>query len=253
MKDKAFLFGPFFGELSWEYFRFAPYAIYLKKNNPDVKVIVLTRPERFDLYGRYSDILVPLKIGDSCKQRAFGLVGFNTSYANQLSQAFEMQYKKEYSIERFCPDFSSIRYNLKWQFPRSCMDYDFIPRKKHSKVVSHVVKGEKIVLVDEGYDFSSEEYNIIKIEKYLQSVMCYIDNKRITYIGCLIELIKRSLFVVSNLKSDVGRLSILLKKPLIYLNREMSYDSISLLNPYKTPIIDCSSILEGVKYYEDNF
>jgi len=58
MLDKAYLFGPFFGELSWEYFRFAPYAIYLKKISPDIKMIVFTRPSRFDLYGQYADILV---------------------------------------------------------------------------------------------------------------------------------------------------------------------------------------------------
>jgi len=57
-KPKAFLFGPFLGELSWEFYRFAPYAIYLKKHNPDVNIIVLTRKERFDLYGIYADIII---------------------------------------------------------------------------------------------------------------------------------------------------------------------------------------------------
>ena len=59
---KAVLFGPFLGELSWEFYRFAPYAIYLKKRNPDIKLIVLTRKERFDLYGKHADILIPLRI-----------------------------------------------------------------------------------------------------------------------------------------------------------------------------------------------
>ena len=79
MRPKAFLFGPFVGELCWEFFRFAPYAIHLKKNNPNSRLIVLTRPSRFDLYGQYADILVPLRLKNdshSKGRKAFKLTDY---------------------------------------------------------------------------------------------------------------------------------------------------------------------------------
>lgn len=64
--NNAVLVGPFLGEFFWEMFRFAPYIIYLRsrkyRNDPKTKFIILTRPDRFDLYGLYSDILCPLII-----------------------------------------------------------------------------------------------------------------------------------------------------------------------------------------------
>jgi hypothetical protein len=96
MKKKAYLFGPFFGEASWEYFRFAPYAIHLKKRNPKISFIVFTRPSRFDFYGQYADILIPLKIekDNLYTQAAFKLVGFDIALADKIRDAFKIQYKK---------------------------------------------------------------------------------------------------------------------------------------------------------------
>ena len=37
MKRSAILVGPFVGELEWEMYRFAPYLIHLKKENPKYK------------------------------------------------------------------------------------------------------------------------------------------------------------------------------------------------------------------------
>ena len=62
MKEKAYLFGPFVGSIDWEFYRFAPLAIYLKTIDPDTKIIVLTRSSRFDLYGLHANFLVNLKI-----------------------------------------------------------------------------------------------------------------------------------------------------------------------------------------------
>jgi hypothetical protein len=255
MKKKAFLFGPFFGELSWEYFRFAPYAIHLKKNNPKTRLIVYTRSSRFDLYGKYSDILVPLNIpkDEIYKQNSFKLCRFNKDISEKMKKFFHMTYEKKFDVEHYCPDFSSFRYNLKWQFPRRDMDYDFNPRNNHSNLIQNLIPVEKFVIVDEGYKFSSSKYYVIRVEKFMRTIMEYVDNRTVTYMGCLIELIKKSTFTVSDLNSDTGRLSLLLKKPLIYPRRKLDYDSISLLNPYKTPIIDCDTALEGVMHYENNF
>ena len=73
----------------------------------------------------------------------------------------------------------------------------------------------------------------------------------ITYYGCLILLIKHSKFVISDIKSHAGRLSLLLRTPLIYPNRDVSDDSLKLLNPYDTPVIDCENSEEGINIYEN--
>lgn len=255
MNTKAYLFGPFFGELSWEYFRFAPYAIHLKKENPDIQVVVMTRPERFDLYGQYADVLVPLKIQDEnlYEQVAFKLVGFDLATAQRICDIFRISYKKKYSIANvFVPDFSSLRYKLKWQFPRGKMDYDFFPRKGNLKLVNTVFRGKNYVLTDEGYKYNTQKYNVLNINRFKELIMLSVDNVKLTYIGCLIQMIKRSKFVVSNLRSDVGRLALLLNVPLIYPYRDISDDAVSLVNPLNTKIIDCESIIEGVKEYENN-
>lgn len=254
-KNKAFLFGPFFGELSWEYFRFAPYAIHLKKTNPDINMVVMTRSERFDFYGQYADVLVPLKIEneDMYEPRGFKLIGYDISVCERLCDIFRISYKKKYQIEEcFVPDFSALRHHVRWQFPRNKMDYDFVPRKGNVKTINSMLKGKRLVLTDEGYTYSTDKYNVIKISDFNKWIEPIVDNKKITYYGCLIQLMKKCLFVISNLKSDIGKLSILLKTPLIYPYRKISKDSVFLMNPLQTPIIDCESIVEGVKIYENN-
>ena len=256
MKDKAYLFGPFFGELSWEYFRFAPYAIYLKKKHPKTNIIVLTRRSRFDLYGQYASILIPLDLKNDKEenQDCFRIQGFDLSLADKITDVFRIKYKKKYSIvEHNVPGILPWRYNLKWQFPRNKMDYDFRPRGANGLLVYKHVPEKHIILCDEGYRYVSDKYRVVNMKKFHDAIFPSINNKKRTYVGCLIELIKRCKFVVSNLSSDVGKLSILLNTPLIYPHRVISNDLVHLMNPNNTPIIDCSTIKEGIEIYENNF
>ena len=258
MKEQAYLFGPFLGELSWEFYRFAPYAIHLKKKKPDRKIIVYTRSSRFDLYGNHANILIPLKIEHDQKFRheAFRLVGFDEIFYKQYVDIFRINYKKKYEIiDHFYPNVSSLLYKVKWQFPRSKMDYDFQPRDKNVKVVDFYMeklnKKRKNIFVED-FQYENKNYNVIKSQDFTKHIMEEVDNKSVTYIGCLIELIKRCDVVISNLNNVFGHLSILLKTPLIYPNREMSIDKIFLMNPFNTPIFDCNEIKEGVEFYENH-
>lgn len=253
-RSKACLCGPFFGEVSWEYFRFAPYAIHLKKTNPGKQLIIMTRPERFDLYGHYADILVPLIIKNEeiYKQSAFKLLGFDINMCQKICDVFRLTYKKKYRLDDcYIPDFTSLRYKVKWQFPRSKMDYEFLPRRENMKLVNNLIGKRKIIFTDTGYTYETDKYVVITMEEFNKFILPYIDNKSITYLGCLIHLLRNAKFVVSNLKSDVGKLSILLKTPLIYPYRDISTDNVLLMNPLKTPIVDCESIIEGVRIYEN--
>jgi len=256
MKDKVYLFGPFFGEVSWEYFQFAPYAIHLKKNETRSKLVVCTRPERFDLYGQYADILVPMRLKSDrfLKQNAFRLEGGDPVLYTKMAYIFFAKYKKLFGgqVEHYIPDISSLRYNLKWQFPRGKMDYNFIPRLLNHQYIHRVMNTENVVIVDKEYQCNDSKYNIITIDELVKTVNKVIDNNKISYLGCLIEILKCAKFTISDLKSDVGRLSILLKIPLIYPNRQLSNDRVNLLNPLKTKIIDCETVEEGIDIYENN-
>jgi hypothetical protein len=82
-KKDAVLMGPFVGEFYWEAGRFAPMLPAMRARQykkRDVKYIVLTREERFDLYGKYADILNTIEklkeIMYSKMPECFRLVGF---------------------------------------------------------------------------------------------------------------------------------------------------------------------------------
>ncbi len=246
-KPKAYLFGPFLGELSWEFYRFAPYAIFLKKQNPDTKIIVLTRESRFDLYGKHADILIPLRIKkeSSFPQKEFGLDGYKPEYYETIKKYFHQKYSKRFDIiEQFCPLVHGWHRKIRWQFPRDKMDYDFQPKEKYKQLVDGVLKEDDIIIDNEAIGYIN-----LPMFKEINSQDLFL---RIN-LGMTIESIRKCEFVIGNMSSDISHLAILMKKPLISLNEKLSNDSISLLNPHKTPIIRCENIKEGLEIYEDNF
>lgn len=254
----AYLFGPFIGEVTWEFFRFAPYSIYKKKIDSSSKLIVLTRKSRFDFYGKYSDILVPLDlvINDSeKKQSEFGVIGYSKEYYDSIANHFFEKYKNEYEIlGHFYPRIEEWKRKIKWQFPRDKMDYNFLPRKLNDELIDKFIGNYiNIVFVDRGYKFETQDYLAINFDDFIQYVSENIDNIKATFYGCLISLLKRVDFTIGNLKNEASFLSILLGKPLISVNETLSYDSVRLLNPLNVPIINCSNAEEGVKIYENNF
>jgi len=257
-KGEAYLFGPFVGEVGWEFYRFAPHAIYLKKRDPSVKIIVLTRKERFDLYGRYASTLVPLNIKDEKKYKPseFGLLDYKTEYYDTIKKFFFEKYNRDYEIlDHFCPFINSWRRKIKWQLSRNQMDYNFLPRNKNIKIVSDIIGDySNMTYIESKY---SKElpggYMNITSDDFLSRVINQVDNMRSTHLGCLIAFLSQVEFVVGNLNSSFSHLALLLKVPLISVNEELSDDAIKLLNPLGTMVIRCSDIKEGVRIYENHF
>jgi len=256
-KEQAFLFGPFIGSLSWEMYRFAPYAIFLKKQEPHIKLIVLTRPERFDLYGRYADILVPLRLRreENYEQDCFGLENFPLDTYNLIKSSFLDQYKKKFKIKNiFCPNIDGFMFRVKWQFPRDKMDYNFRPRQTNKELIEKIKKpvfvdlswlknlGEKDLLLNH----LSEFINFVTSED-IQKISF---KENVSLLGCIIETIKESRVVIGNLSSSISHLSILLKIKLISIDDKMSDDDIHLLNPFETEVIRYSDALDKFKYLE---
>ncbi len=247
MREKVFLVGPFIGELSWEFYQFAPYIIHLKKENPKAKFIIFTRPSRFDLYGIYADIFVPLKFSDDIKekQHCFGVRGFSLDKYNILASSYKRQYREKFKIiEHICPDTSIFYYKLKWQYPRASMDYDFEPRKNNLEIAEKFVNSSDILIDINGDLEKAKDVNDLILQ------FTDLIDKKSSIVGCLIESIKLCKYVIGNLNSNSSRLALLLKKPLITINESLTDDEINLLNPYKTLVIRAPNIEEGVNFYE---
>ena len=252
-RGNAYLFGPFIGELSWEVFQFAPLVIYLKKLQPTVSIIVLTRQERFDLYGKYTDILVPLKLKLIEKyhtENCFKINNYLQKDYEFIAKYFLNKYRERYDIfNHYYPDIG-WRYNVKWQFSNSMMNYDFKPRDENIILVDLIVKDlDNLVYFDGLEKQYLSGYNIIASKSFKFQIEKLLTNKT-SYLGCLIVLLKRCKFVVGNMNNDISKLAILLKIPLINLG-EYSQDKINIINPNKTLVIPTIDIHEGVKFYEN--
>jgi len=249
MKQAVYLFGPFVGELSWEFFRFAPFVIYMKKKNPDVPIVVFTRQDRFDLYGNYANILVPLRIpnDETLIRDCFRLESLSIKDYNRIARRFESQYERRYRIiKHYFPDITSWRYKLNWQFSRRMMDYSFKPRERNRIIVKKIVKGHNII-IDNIFVEYNETINCINSTDLITKINNRTTGYESTMLGCLIESMKICRAVVGNLDSHMSHLAILLNKPLICINNKMPLDTIGLLNPLKTKIIFASNVEEGIE------
>lgn len=260
-KKEAYLFGPFIGSLEWELYRFAPHAIYLKKCKPKSKLIVLTRPDRFDLYGQYASIFVPLKMlgDDKSKQNCFKVDDFSLGKYMREATLFEKNFCDKYEIvEHFYPDIGGFRYKLKWQFPRHLMDYEFNPRLTNKVLVSRT-KLKAPIFVDSSWiedggkrdliltDLLRSEYNFVDYRAVVERLN---PNLEVSLLGCIIIMLKKSKLTVGNLNSPISHLSILLGTPLVSISDNLSKDAVSLLNPLDVKVIQCEDALQGIEKCE---
>ena len=257
--EGTYLVGPFIGELSWEYFRFAPHIIYLKKTLPKTKFVVLTRPERFDFYGSHVDILVPLKLTKTCNENTIGFTieEFPYKYYEKIIESFIKIYTNNKKIPQIIyPAISNFSYKVKWQFPRNKMDYDFKPRRSNTLAVNKIIN-DGCVLFDDRQNCIDinqlRSYETKGFLHFLNEIKPYLIHSSVSTWGCYVEALKKCKFVIGNLSSDVSRLALLLKTPVITINEKLSNDDIHLINPLKTPVIKCTDVEEGIKIYEDTF
>ena len=258
--NKAYLFGPFVGELEWEMYRFAPYAIHLKKESPDYKLIVYTRKSRFDLYGKYADVLVPLnlKYEKDFTQCDFGIKKFQQKHYDIIKDYFYDKYDKRFNIiDHFIPDIDIWRYRIKWQFPRSKMNYDFQPRSENEDVIHGLFDSSTNVYVTEQdseirHMLHGRGYNPI-MNDWVYDLKNWNKQLDVSFVGCVMICLRNCKFVVGNMDSWITKLALLLKIPVVSIDETMTYDSIYLLNPFDIPVINCTNIEEGIDIYEDNF
>jgi len=264
MNIKANLFGPFVGSISWEMYNFAPYAIHLKKENPATQMIVYTRPDRFDLYGSYADTLIPLRIKNDNKlyHNKFSLKGLDQTNYKKMIRMVNRKYQSYRDIENhFYPDISENNYEVRWQFPRDKMDYNFKPRQSNETFLSKLIGDNKIIFIDlSGFYFEESFYFLVKLNKLFDKKICFVcynpnnvdceilfssrkiinlhkfnHNENTSILGCSIIAMKKAIITISMNISNISHMSLLLGKKL-FLCRDYDKEFVKLINPHKTQI-----------------
>lgn len=249
---QALIFGPFVGEEIYEACYFAPHAIYKKLENPECDLIVFTRPDRLDLYGTYTDIFVPLTIeNDDIKfQKHWGATVYTKQIVGSLIGEVKRKFVTRYNlISHFAPQLYGYKSQLKWQFPRDQMSYNFEPRCSNKRWVDKYYKNSYILCDYENFNIDE---NIIKIKGVIDKYKSSPNKSNITLLGVIIEVIRKCDFFIGDLNTIYCRLAFLMNKPVIS-KTELKGDSIHTIKPFRSPVILCDSEEEGVKTYYENY
>ncbi len=285
-KPKAILFGPFVGELYWECGRFAPILSHMV-NHPSPKdrsskYIVLTREDRFDLYGTHADILVPLKIPDDYNGKiqpdCFRLHGMKKGLYKELIELFRKKYEKDYKIVRHIyPNITKNIFANKNQFAKEKMSYVFSPRKANYKLVDEYITDDKPLVVlaprfRKGYRRNwprwEEFYDILYRDEFLmdkfQFIICgkkgeyirdskdrFLDMTKIplqegsSLIGLLLVIMERAILTVGS-QSAIPNISLLYKVEVLEFGNQKQLHT-KTYNHFNTPI----KFINNAKYNID--
>lgn len=249
-KQRVVLMGPFVGEMYWEAARFAPmlpHMIMHQHKGQNIKYIVLTREDRFDLYGKFADILVPLRVnGDYSDRRpeCFRLIGLRPVDYKQIVKRFKEKYIKKYKvIKHIYPDIRKPAFTNKNQFHKNLMTYIYKPRQENYTLVdSYLPKdGKPLVILaprfregfkrnwnkwDQFYDLLAKQDDLISSYNF---IICgkkgeYIPDKRSRFLdineiplgeksslsGLLLVILSRAFFTFGS-QSAIPNLSLLHK------------------------------------------
>jgi hypothetical protein len=263
---KAHIFGPCVGELYWEIYRFAGHAIWYKKHYPNIKLLVHTRPDRYDIYGRHADAFLPLVIhNDDIRMRDcfrvsnMGLV----EYAKLIDHGYEY-FRENYEIvNHYYPDIKT--YTARWQFPRDKMLYDFKPRFAIYKAILPYLDGRPVIAITPRYqqqerkrnwffweafydkilhdgDFDNYQFiicgtaaeSVVTVHEDMLNLCDIPTNEDVSLIGLTIAVLQKAVLTVGS-QSAIPNLSLLLGTPVLAWGHQKERHAVRL-NPFKTPI-----------------
>ena len=264
------------GEFGWEILRTAPHIIWYKKQNPNAKLIVCTREDRYDLYGKYANIYEPLKIegdGSEYKGNCFTLTNFPESEYYALSQNFRKKFERKFNILKYiCPEVKNKQFTRKDQFNAKQMIYDFEPRKENKLLIDSMCLDEKPIVVlapryrkgfPRNWNHWETLYDLIHKNEFLNNfnfVLCgkspdYISDKynrffdinkvmlttNTSLVGITIEVIKRSVLVCGS-QSGIPNLSNLIGTPTLqWGHQEWFHSKTYNVKNTKTKFISCKT------------
>ena len=272
--ENAVLFGPFIGEMYWECGRFASMLLFYKqkkykKQNP--KFIILTRPDRFDLYGKSADILVPLRIeGDYEKYQpeCFRLLNYPLTEYENFKKSFFDKYNQRYNIlEHVVPNITKKQFANKNQYTTKHMIFQYYPREENYDLVDNYLPKNKKPLVilaprfrkgfnrnwGEWQTFYDVLYNNKELYNMFNFIICgkrgeYIPDKdkrfldmndielsdKSSLIGVLFVLMEKSCFVFGS-QSAIPNIALLYKVETLMFGHQKQLHTITY-NYYKTPV-----------------
>ena len=253
-KENAILFGPNIGEFGWELQRSAPIIPYLKrkkyKKQRDIKFIILTRQERFDLYGKFADILVPLKIPGDYEiymPNCYRLDNFAYKEYEKIVNKFYKKYSERFNIlEHIYPKIKNKLFTQKHQFPISQMIFEFSPRKRNYEIIDeHIPKDKPIIIISPRYRNNTNDPSSIKRRNWghwndLYDMICNSKLwKNFTFVICgktdeYIPDKKDRFYDISKIKTDdnsslAGLLLVLLETAVFTCGSQSAIPNLSLL------------------------
>jgi hypothetical protein len=265
MKDNAILFGPFVGEMYWECGRFAPILPFYRKNKyrgRDITYVVLTREDRFDMYGKWATILIPLKIsGDyiQFKPNCFRLNGMGESEYLSLVKKFRDKYSTRFNIiEHVFPDIKKGKYDNKFQY-RNIYDYNFKPRNKNYDLVNNFlpVNDKHIVIISsrfrEGFQRNWPNwqtfFDILYNDPIYNKFNFIICGKKGEYIpDSKNRFLDINQIVLEEGASLIGLLLVLMEKSFFTIGSQSAIPNISLLYGVEVLEFGCQGTLHTKTY-----
>jgi len=268
---RAILAGPMMGEFGWETLRFAPHVLWQKisKYKNKVKLIVYTRPDRFDFYGINADIFEPLEIkGDYSQYQSdcFKLQGFPEQEYHLLAQRMKAKYETQFNIvEHIYPRIHSRQYTEKEQYLARERKYQFQPRLENLELFDAAVPHNKPLVVlapryrkqgkMRNWQHWDRFYDIISTDAFLKKFNFIICGRRPEYVpdkhgrffdindielkentslvGITITALRRAVLTVGS-QSGLPNLSNLVKTPTLQWGHEMDAHA-RKYNVKKTP------------------
>ena len=270
-KKDAVLMGPFVGEFYWEAGRFAPMLPAMRAREykkRDVTYIIFTREERFDLYGKYADILIPLRIeGDYGMKmpECFRLIKFSKEEVEALAGKFRSVYKKKYNIiKHIYPNVAKGRFVNKDQFPRHKMLFSYSPRNENYELVNTFLpnNGKQNVVLAPRYRDGfrrnwkkwPEFYDLLFNDKMLMNSFNFIIcGKKGEYKADeknrFLDMTNIKLGVESSL---VGVLLAILEKSIFTFGSQSAIPNISLLYGVEVLEFGCQKRLHTITYNVKN-
>jgi len=270
-KQDVILVGPFTGELYWEFFRFAPYIFFQQKQHNNIPLVVLTRPDRYDIYGERCIEFAPLTIkGDSEYRFAecFRMMGLDYIDYMKIVKVFNIQMAKKYNIiQHYYPPHKKPDYLLKDYYPLCNRLFDYKVRKDNRKLIKKFIKKvtKPIVILAPRYrknfkrnwPYWNDLYD--KLEKTgwnkkIEFIICgkkgeYVPDRKKRYkdineitltnnsslFGLLLELMIYNNLTIGS-QSAIPNISLLYKKPVIEWGNQRHLHTVTY-NLYNTPVI----------------
>ena len=246
-KPDAILIGPCYGELFWEFFRFAPYVFKKIKANPKCKIIVCTRRDRYDIYGNHADEFIPLnvKMVGGLFPDCFRMTGLTPEMQELIENELIENVSEDYEIiEHIKPDTSNNQFCNKDQFPIRQRSFFYMPQHNNRNIIEPYLDGRKIVVLAPRYranfqrnwPYWDELYDMIWLSplysKY-QFVICgktgeivedemnrYLDINYIpqenntSLFGVTMEILKRAFYTIGS-QSAIPNISLILGTPVL--------------------------------------